>query len=152
MNELQNNLNGLLVTILNGVLMIMGIYATYYLNKLSKTAKQKVEKIQSEEDRKLFNEAIDGLDNLLKTNIISVENTIKPKLLEMIKDNKITKEELLTLSDTVKSETLNQISDNTIKQLNYGIKDVDKYIENRIEKLLAEMKDEDGNVVNRTIL
>ena len=70
----------------------------------------------------------------------------------MIKDNKITKEELLTLSDTVKNETLNQISDNTIKQLNYGIKDVDKYIENRIEKLLAEMKDEDGNVVNRTIL
>lgn len=146
------SLNQLLNTLINGLFIILGIYATYYIDKLAKSAKQKVDKIQSEEDRKLFNEAIDGLDNLLKTNIISVENTIKPKLLEMIKDNKITKEELLTLSDTVKNETLNQISDNTIKQLNYGIKDVDKYIENRIEKLLAEMKDEDGNVVNRTIL
>lgn len=150
--DYTESLNQLLNTLINGLFIILGIYVTYYIDKLAKSAKQKVEKIQNEEDRKLFNEAIDGLDNLLKTNIISVENTIKPKLLEMIKDNKITKEELLTLSDTVKNETLNQISDNTIKQLNYGIKDVDKYIENRIEKLLAEMKDEDGNVVNRTIL
>ena len=150
--DYTESLNQLLNTLINGLFIILGIYTTYYIDKLAKSAKQKVDKIQSEEDRKLFNEAIDGLDNLLKTNIISVENTIKPKLLEMIKDNKITKEELLTLSDTVKNETLNQISDNTIKQLNYGIKDVDKYIENRIEKLLAEMKDEDGNVVNRTIL
>ena len=152
MVEYQESLNHLIGTIINGVFLIGGVYVTYLINKAVKYLKKKTEMLDNEDDIKLLNSAIDGVDNLIKTNIVAVENTLKPQLIKAIEDGKLDKEDLKDLSKTVKENTLNQLTDNTLEVLNYGIKDVDNYVETRIEKLLAEMKDSDDNIVNYTFI
>ena len=141
-NLLENTVIQLLGIIIGGLLAIASAYATLFVAKATQKAKVEIEKLNDERQRKIVNATLDKVDELLRTNIIALENTTKKDMLALIEDGKIEKEELKKLAEDVKVNVLNQLGEGSIAILNETLGDVNGYLEVRIEEKLAEIKKE----------
>ena len=137
---LQNTVIQLLGIIIGGILAIASAYMTLFVAKATQKAKAETEKLNDERQRKIINATLNKVDELLKTNIIALENTVKKDMLALIADGKIEKDELKTLAQDVKENVLNQLGDDSLAILNDTLGDVNGYLEARIEEKLAEIK------------
>lgn len=141
-NLLENTVIQLLGIIIGGLLAIASAYATLFVAKATQKAKIEIEKLNDERQRKIVNATLNKVDELLRTNIIALENTTKKDMLALIEDGKIEKEELKKLAEDVKVNVLNQLGEGSIAILNETLGDVNGYLEVRIEEKLAEIKKE----------
>ena len=141
-NLLENTVIQLLGIIIGGLLAIASAYATLFVAKATQKAKVEIEKLNDERQRKIVDATLDKVDELLRTNIIALENTTKKDMLALIEDGKIEKEELKKLAEDVKVNVLNQLGEGSIAILNETLGDVNGYLEVRIEEKLAEIKKE----------
>ena len=139
---LQNTVIQLLGIIIGGILAIASAYATLFVAKATQRAKVEIEKLNDERQRKIMNATLNKVDELLRTNIIALENTVKKDMLVLIEDGKIEKDELKKLAQDVKENVLNQLGEDSIAVLNGTLGDVNGYLEVRIEEKLAEIKKE----------
>ena len=141
-NLLENTVIQLLGIIIGGLLAIASAYATLFVAKATQKAKVEIEKLNDERQRKIVNATLNKVDELLRTNIIALENTTKKDMLALIEDGKIEKDELKKLAQNVKENVLNQLGEGSIAILNETLGDVNGYLEVRIEEKLAEIKKE----------
>ena len=137
---LQNTVIQLLGIIIGGILAIASAYMTLFVAKATQKAKAETEKLNDERQRKIVNATLNKVDELLRTNIIALENTAKKDMLALIDDGKIEKDELKTLAKDVKENVLNQLGEESLSILNDTLGDVNGYLEARIEEKLAEIK------------
>lgn len=145
MQELQKQILGLLQIIIGGIISVAGVYATMYIGKAVSLVKAKAEHMQNEKTKVLVNSTLDNLDDLISTNIIAVENTIKPAILEAIAHGTVDKSKLNSLSKLVKENVLNQLSTESKEIFNNSLNDTNGYLQNRIEKILADIKTNKNN-------
>ena len=150
--DVNSALNEILQTLVAGVISLAGILTTIYVNKAIELAKLKAQAIKDEQAKKILTNALNNVDELICTNIVAVENTLKPQILEAIKDGKIDKSELNNLSLVVKENVINQMGQQTNTIINEALSDVNSYLESRIEKILADLKNSDSNAVNYTTI
>ena len=139
---LENTVIQLLGIVIGGLLAIASAYMTLFVAKATQRAKAETEKLNDERQRKIANATLNKVDELLRTNIIALENTVKKDMLVLIEDGKIEKEELKKLAQNVKENVLNQLGEGSIAILNETLGDVNGYLEVRIEEKLAEIKKE----------
>ena len=139
---LENTVIQLLGIIIGGLLAIASAYMTLFVAKATQRAKIETEKLNDERQKAIVDATLDKVDELLKTNIIALENTVKKDMLELIADGKIEKEELKKLAENVKINVINQLGEGSIAILNESLGDVNGYLEVRIEEKLAEIKKE----------
>ena len=139
---LQNTIIQLLGIIIGGLLAIASAYMTLFVAKATQRAKVETEKLNDERQKAIVDATLDKVDELLKTNIIALENTVKKDMLELIADGKIEKEELKKLAENVKINVINQLGEGSMAILNETLGDVNGYLEVRIEEKLAEIKKE----------
>ena len=137
---LQNTVIQLLGIVIGGILAIASAYATLFVAKATQKAKVEIEKLNDERQRKIVNATLNKVDELLRTNIIALENTTKKDMLALIDDGKIEKDELKKLAQDVKINVLNQLGEDSLAILNDTLGDVNGYLEARIEEKLAEIK------------
>ena len=137
---LQNTVIQLLGIIIGGILAIASAYATLFVAKATQKAKIEIEKLNDERQRKIVDATLNKVDELLRTNIVALENTVKKDMLVLIDDGKIEKDELKKLAQDVKENVLNQLGDDSLAILNDTLGDVNGYLEVRIEEKLAEIK------------
>ena len=137
---LQDTIIQLLGIVIGGILAIASAYMTLFVAKATQKAKAETEKLNDERQRKIINATLNKVDELLKTNIIALENTVKKDMLALIDDGKIEKDELKKLAQDVKINVLNQLGDDSLAILNDTLGDVNGYLEARIEEKLAEIK------------
>ncbi len=137
---LQGTVIQLLGIVIGGILAIASAYMTLFVAKATQKAKAETEKLNDERQRKIVNATLNKVDELLRTNIIALENTVKKDMLALIADGKIEKDELKTLAQDVKENVLNQLGDDSLAILNDTLGDVNGYLEARIEEKLAEIK------------
>ena len=137
---LQNTVIQLLGIVIGGILAIASAYATLFVAKVTQKAKVETEKLNDERQRKIVNATLNKVDELLRTNIIALENTAKKDMLALIDDGKIEKDELKKLAQDVKINVLNQLGEDSLAILNDTLGDVNGYLEVRIEEKLAEIK------------
>ena len=137
---LQNTVIQLLGIIIGGILAIASAYMTLFVAKATQKAKVETEKLNDERQRKIVNATLNKVDELLRTNIIALENTAKKDMLALIDDGKIEKDELKKLAQDVKINVLNQLGEDSLAILNDTLGDVNGYLEARIEEKLAEIK------------
>jgi polyhydroxyalkanoate synthesis regulator phasin len=150
MEQLQTGLTMLEQIIIGAIISVGLAYAIKYTKKGISYLKSKNSMIKDEKLKKIFDSALDSLDHLITTNIVSAENTLKPQILGAIADGKVTKEELKTLSVIVKDNVLKQLGDDTTKALNTNLGDLNNYLENRIEKILDDLKNDENSGVEHT--
>lgn len=139
---LENTVIQLLGIIIGGLLAIASAYMTLFVAKATQRAKVETEKLNDERQKAIVDATLDKVDELLRTNIIALENTVKKDMLELIADGKIEKSELKKLAQNVKENVLNQLGEGSIAILNETLGDVNGYLEVRIEEKLAEIKKE----------
>ena len=137
---LQNTVIQLLGIVIGGILAIASAYMTLFVAKATQKAKAETEKLNDERQRKIVNATLNKVDELLRTNIIALENTAKKDMLALIDDGKIEKDELKKLAQDVKINVLNQLGEDSLAILNDTLGDVNGYLEARIEEKLAEIK------------
>ena len=141
-NLLENTVIQLLGIIIGGLLAIASAYMTLFVAKATQRAKIETEKLNDERQKAIVDATLDRVDELLKTNIIALENTVKKDMLELIADGKIEKDELKKLAENVKINVINQLGEGSMAILNETLGDVNGYLEVRIEEKLAEIKKE----------
>ena len=139
---LENTVIQLLGIIIGGLLAIASAYMALFVAKATQRAKIETEKLNDERQKAIVDATLDKVDELLKTNIIALENTVKKDMLELIADGKIEKDELKKLAENVKINVINQLGEGSIAILNEALGDVNGYLEVRIEEKLAEIKKE----------
>ena len=139
---LENTVIQLLGIIIGGLLAIASAYMTLFVAKATQRAKIETEKLNDERQKAIVDATLDKVDELLKTNIIALENTVKKDMLELIADGKIEKEELKKLAENVKINVINQLGEGSMAILNETLGDVNGYLEVRIEEKLVEIKKE----------
>ena len=139
---LENTVIQLLGIVIGGLLAIASAYMTLFVAKATQKAKVETEKLNDERQKAIVDATLDKVDELLKTNIIALENTVKKDMLELIADGKIEKEELKKLAENVKINVINQLGEGSMAILNETLGDVNGYLEVRIEEKLAEIKKE----------
>lgn len=139
---LENTVIQLLGIIIGGLLAIASAYMTLFVAKATQRAKIETEKLNDERQKAIVDATLDKVDELLRTNIIALENTVKKDMLELIADGKIEKEELKKLAENVKINVINQLGEGSMAILNETLGDVNGYLEVRIEEKLAEIKKE----------
>ena len=139
---LENTVIQLLGIIIGGLLAIASAYMTLFVAKVTQRAKVETEKLNDERQKAIVDATLDRVDELLKTNIIALENTVKKDMLELIAEGKIEKEELKKLAENVKINVINQLGEGSMAILNETLGDVNGYLEVRIEEKLAEIKKE----------
>ena len=139
---LQGTVVQLLGIVIGGILAIASAYMTLFVAKATQKAKVETEKLKDERQRKIINTTLNKGDELLRTNIIALENTVKKDMLVLIADGKIEKEELKKLAQNVKKNVLNQLGEDSLAILNDTLGDVSGYLDVRIEEKLAEIKKE----------
>ena len=150
--DMNSALNEILQTLVTGVVSLAGILTTIYVNKAIELVKLKAQAVKDEQAKNILTNALNNVDELICTNIVAVENTLKPQILEAIKDGKIDKSELNNLSLVVKENVINQMGQQTNTIINEALSDVNSYLESRIEKILADLKNSDSNAVNYTTI
>ena len=135
---LENTVIQLLGIIIGGLLAIASAYMTLFVAKATQRAKIETEKLNDERQKAIVDATLDKVDELLRTNIIALENTVKKDMLELIADGKIEKDELKKLAENVKINVINQLGEGSMAILNESLGDVNGYLEVRIEEKLAE--------------
>ena len=139
-NQLQESLIQLLSILIGGALTVVTAYVGVFVQKATQKAKLEIAKIEDENAQVIFSNALQKTTALINTNIVAMENTLKKELIAAIEDGKIEKDELKQLSTAVKDNVLNQLTDDTLNVLNGGIKDINQYLEMKIEEELAKIK------------
>lgn len=152
MINLNSQINNLAQIFIGGLISLACIYASIYFNKAIQAAQEKAKQIKDEGTRKIVENALGDADKLINTNITSAENSLKPAILKAIADGKVDKTELNSLNQIVKENVLNQLGSQTKDVLNKNLGDLSSYIENRIENNLAELKLQEGNSINKTVI
>lgn len=139
-NQLQESLIQLLSILIGGALTVVTAYVGVFVQKATQKAKLEIAKIEDENAQVIFSNALEKTTTLINTNIVAMENTLKKELIAAIENGKIEKDELKQLSTAVKDNVLNQLTDDTLNVLNGGIKDINQYLEMKIEEELAKIK------------
>lgn len=151
-NQLQIQLTNLAITVLGGALSVLSIYASIYVKKAVDLAKAKAEQIQDAQAKQIVDNTLDKTNELIKTGIEALENTTKKDIIADIQNGKVDKTALLQLKEDVQNDVLKQLGDNGITVLNGAISDVDKYISDKIEATLGQLKLDPNSPVQKTVL
>ena len=139
-NLLKDTVIQLLGIIIGGCLAVASAYGSLLIARATQKIKLEIEKLNDETQKKILDDTLDRVNNLLQTNIIAMENTVKKDMLASIADGKIEKDELKTLADNVKNNVLKQLGNDSLAVLNNSLGDVNGYLEVKIEEILAQIK------------
>lgn len=143
MEMLQETALQLISIVLGGLIAIATAYIGLLVAKATQKAKIEIAKLEDKRIQEIFDNAIDKTEKLIQTNIIAMENTLKKELIEnVMADGKVDREELKQLAVKVRENVLNQLTDGTLDVLNGGIKDINSYLEVKIEEELAKIKEQ----------
>ena len=139
--DIKANLFELLKVILLGVVNIVGIYATIYLNKLKEKAISEINKnniIKENAQKDLVKNAISRLDNLIIESVKSAQLTTVKEIKESNPDN--VKEQLSKLKEEMIVNVVGQLSTKSKELINMEINDINSYVSTKIESTLGELK------------
>ena len=139
-NLLKDTVIQLLGIVIGGCLAVASAYTGLLVARATQKIKLEIERLNDETQKKILNDTLDRVDDLLQTNIIAMENTVKKDMLTAIEDGKVEKSELKTLANNVKNNVLKQLGNDSLEVLNNSLGDVNGYLEVKIEEILAQIK------------
>ena len=140
--EFQEQLISLLQTTILGILNIGAGYLIYYIKQLADKAKLKNQSNKNAEQKVLVDNAIERLNALIEKSVIATNETVAKEIKIALADHRVDRDELLKLKDTVIADVTKQISTDTTELLSTEIADLNRYISNQIEVVLANLKNQ----------
>ena len=114
----------------------------YYAKQLADKAKLKNQSNKNAEQKVLVDNAIERLNALIEKSVIATNETVAKEIKIALADHRVDRDELLKLKDTVIADVTKQISTDTTELLSTEIADLNGYISNQIEVVLANLKNQ----------
>ena len=115
-------------------------YLIYYIKQLADKAKLKNQSNKNAEQKVLVDNAIERLNALIEKSVIATNETVAKEIKIALADHRVDRDERLKLKDTVIADVTKQISTDTTELLSTEIADLNGYISNQIEVVLANLK------------
>ena len=140
--DFQEQLIGLLQTLILGLGNILVGVIIYYAKQLADKAKLKNQSNKNAEQKVLVDNAIERLNALIEKSVIATNETVAKEIKIALADHRVDRDELLKLKDTVIADVTKQISTDTTELLSTEIADLNGYISNQIEVVLANVKNQ----------
>ena len=137
--QIQEALNVLLTTVITGAISVIGALISVYLNKLKDKAVASANAIKDDSTKKLVQNAINRLNELVFTNVKAAQETLVKEIIQNAEDG-YSKEDLLAVKDIVRENILKQLSQDSKDLIAKEIANIDSYIDEKIEVVLAEIK------------
>ncbi len=135
--------------ITNVATAVFGLLAAYAINAIHRwTAKVIAEtsKVQSDEQRKLIQNAINDVEMLATKTVAKIEQTTAKALRESVKDGLVSPDELKKLSEQAYWDIKNQLSNDTCRLINDQFGSYSKFIQDTIEQKVLELKRNVGSI------
>ena len=88
----------------------------------------------------LFKDSKAVLDEIIKASVTAMEQSTAGDLRKLVKEGVVSKEALKSLSKEVFERVNTQLGYKVLENLNIGLTDLDKYIKDKIEASVAEIK------------
>ena len=140
--DFQQQLIEIFETTILGILNIGAGYLIYYIKQLADKAKLKNQSNKNAEQKVLVDNAIERLNALIEKSVIATNETVAKEIKIALADHRVDRDELLKLKDTVIADVTKQISTDTTELLSTEIADLNGYISNQIEVVLANLKNQ----------
>ena len=139
MDEIKVLINTLAVTIITGVVGIIGAYAKLALKKIELKAEAETSKIEDEKTRSMILLAFDNVRDIVTNAVITAETTTVAQIKKANEDGKLTKEDGEKVFAEVKDKVLAQVTDDTKSAMTTVIGNFDSYVEDLIHSQLAQI-------------
>lgn len=136
---IQTALDLLLTSVITGGIGVIVAVINKYFKKLQDKVSAETSKINDDATKTLVENAIERLGDLILTNVASAQETV----VNEIKKNSIDgydKSDLLAVKEVVKNNILTQLSSDSKDLIATQIGDLNGYVDNKIEVVLAELK------------
>ena len=132
-----------LVNILLAVITPGGAYALYYLKLGAAKIKAQTAQIEDEQARKLLENAVDDVTNLVSVGVGAMEQTTAKALRQAVKDGTADREELLALGKQVLSEVKAAVAPKAQEVITKHLGGFEDYVMKCIEDAVLKVKQSD---------
>ena len=132
-----------LMTVLIGVVSLLGAYAIYYLNKLKVKLEAEAQNINDENVRKLAENAIKRISEIVTTVVGSIQQELVDDIKLGIEQGTHTREELLELKDMAIQNIMNQITPEIAEAATTQIQDINQYIADLVSAAVLALRIEE---------
>lgn len=143
MEAIQTMASEVLVNVALGVIVLLGAYATYYINVGIGAAKAKTAQIKDEAARNLLDNALDDVENLAVKSVGAMEQTTAKALRDAVKLGNGDREKLLALGKQVFDEVKAAITPDAQAVITKNLGSFDAYLSKCIEDAVRCVKQED---------
>lgn len=139
MDDIKVLMNTLAVTVLTGVIGILGAYARLTLKKIELRVDAETAKIEDEKTRNMVELAFNSVRDVVTNAVITAETTTVAQIKQANEDGKLTKEDGERVLNQVKETVSAQVSTDTKNALTTVIGSFDDYVEQLIHAQLAQI-------------
>lgn len=137
MEDIKVLVNTLAITVITGVIGIIGAYAKLALKKIELRAEAETAKIEDDKTREMILLAFNNVRDVVTNAVITAETTTVAELKKANDDGKLTKEDGEKVFAVVKDKVVSQVSDDTKAAMSTVIGNFDSYVEDLIHTQLA---------------
>lgn len=139
MEDIKVLMSTLAVTVLTGVIGILGAYARLTLKKIELRVDAETAKIEDEKTRNMVELAFNSVKDVVTNAVITAETTTVAQIKQANEDGKLTKEDGERVLNQVKETVSAQVSSDTKNALTTVIGSFDDYVEQLIHAQLAQI-------------
>lgn len=139
MEDIKVLMSTLAVTVLTGVIGILGAYARLTLKKIELRLDAETAKIEDEKTRNMVELAFNSVKDVVTNAVITAETTTVAQIKQANEDGKLTKEDGERVLNQVKETVSAQVSSDTKNALTTVIGSFDDYVEQLIHAQLAQI-------------
>lgn len=139
MEDIKVLMSTLAVTVLTGVIGILGAYARLTLKKIELRVDAETAKIEDEKTRNMVELAFNSVKDVVTNAVITAETTTVAQIKQANEDGKLTKEDGERVLNQVKETVSAQVSTDTKNALTTVIGSFDDYVEQLIHAQLAQI-------------
>lgn len=140
MDQIQGAIVQMLVTVILGLITLVGAYATAYLKKASDKIKLEIMTMEDVNQVMHIRNALDRLETVAEKTVNKIEQTTAKHIREAIVDGKIDRKELESLAYKAYEEIISTMEPEYVRIIQETLGDAKTYILNTIEEKVERLK------------
>lgn len=140
MAEIQQALQALLTTVGVAVLSALAVILVQGVNLAKEWACEKIAGIADENARKVVNDAIFRVSEIVSAVVTSIEQEEKQEILKAMEDGNVSRDELVALKDVAITRVKSQLLPETMELLEETFGDATEYISDKVSQQVFALK------------
>lgn len=140
MTEIQQALQALLTTVGVAVLSALAVILVQGVNLAKEWACEKIAGIADENARKVVNDAIFRVSEIVSAVVTSIEQEEKQEILKAMEDGNVSRDELVALKDVAITRVKSQLLPETMELLEETFGDATEYISDKVSQQVFALK------------